>query len=250
VPRPKYFPFFFPLSPRDSTREPRPPHSRDSLAAFLLGDRLSRDGFELGTFGFDTAPRANGQASRTPAMRDKVARGDLLVTVGRLCTHPEAELDEKKPLRPPLTELGRAFAQAWIPYFREIVRSHIFLSPSLEARLPERYASRRIMWLSQREGSRYRALDGRTYAGECRSPVFALRLEELWPGGAGYLGAFGMDATMSLLWAQLLRDRYWDLVREPGFVMAELAGGEIPDPPTDIDFAREWNAEVVLHVHG
>ena len=50
----------------------------------------------------------------------------------------------------------------------------------------------------------------------------------------------------TLIWAQLLRERHLELLREPAFVMAELSGPSIPLRPTDLSFADAWKAQVLI----
>jgi hypothetical protein len=248
VKRPKVFPFLFVQSPRDSQRPTRLVLIKDATPLLLLAAMASRLGYELGSLHFDFPP---GRRDADPAPLPvglSAGPGDLLASAGRICTHPEPERYEPKPLPPPYTELGQHLAAAWRPFFREITRSHCWLAPELAAALPGGYEDRRSIWFSQREGSRFRELCGRSYQGEPRTAVFALRVAELWPGGPGYLGAFGLDGTISLVWAYLLSARHEELIREPGFAMVELSGCQIPKRPTDLEFALDWKAEVVLHV--
>ena len=86
------------------------------------------------------------------------------------------------------------------------------------------------------------------HAGGIVNDAVLLRVEEAWPGGPGLLGTFGMDGITSLLWAYRLgRDRC-DLLARPGFVMADLQIGTIPERPTDLRWCEDWTIQVILRL--
>ena len=55
-----------------------------------------------------------------------------------------------------------------------------------------------------------------------------------------------VEGTSTLVWAYRLGRDFAELLAEPGFVVAELVHGDIPDRPSDLRWAMEWDIEILV----
>jgi hypothetical protein len=80
-----------------------------------------------------------------------------------------------------------------------------------------------------------------------RTAVYLLYTPSLWENGPSLLASFGLSGPENLIWNHLVRVRYPDLLRSPRFVMAEMSLGEIPEFPTSLAFADNWEIDIILN---
>ena len=146
------------------------------------------------------------------------------------------------------TTLESHIERAWSRVLLVSDRRQIATRPSVERYFEAGRASRRNVEFFVADHARYKAFpsDGRA---RVPSPAptagYLLRVRELFPGGPGYCGAFGMNSSTGLVWSALLLTRFPELVEKEGFFMAEMRG-TIPDRPFDLSFVEDWDCEIVL----
>jgi hypothetical protein len=176
----------------------------------------------------------------------------MIVQTTRL---PMNDIDEgpRRQVERAYTDLEFLLFEAWRPYVEYLARTHVRLGTQTQALVREGFEDRREMSFRQRGwGAPYyelNALEGRgwrKYAGERRSALFLLRLEEAWPGGPSYLCAFGMDGCTTLVWCYQLARKFPHLLEKPGFVLAELVLGRLPERATDLRFCLDWEIEILV----
>jgi hypothetical protein len=241
------YPFAFLIPPRDRSRRARPFQIRDGAAMLEVVTALARSGYEYAGLLLNYPPRPDQDIGTVLKIQVAARPGDLILTTTRPPVHPEQEGNEKKRVDLARTDLEDRVIRAWNPYFELLIRPEMELGEELQDDLLAGYEDRRHIVFYQLEGSRYQDLGTRRYTGRPSTAAFLLRIRELWQGGPGYLGVFGMDGTTTFVWAYLLRTRYRELLQEPGFAMAELTMGEIPSRTGDLGFAEGWQAKVILH---
>ena len=79
-----------------------------------------------------------------------------------------------------------------------------------------------------------------------RTAAFLLRTDALWPGGPGFVAAWGLNALSTLAWCTLLRHNYSALLANRGLTMVELLPVAPPMRPTTHEWTRQWGVEVLL----
>jgi hypothetical protein len=250
---PLVYPFLLLIAERDQKRDLRPFQNRDAVASMLAIDGLRSSGFEFGDVLLNfPPPRSQG---RVPASVDtSFCRGDdLILTTTRLPLSDDTQ-DNRKRIRRAYTDLESELLAEWKPYLPILGRERVKLDDSLCDALPPGYEGRFDMCFYEAHGAPYRrlkAMDGRRTplrsGNGLRTAAFLLRLPALSNRRTGYIGLWGLDGTATLVWAYLLRHRHADLLREPGFVMAELSGSDIPRRPTNLRWALDWNAKILIH---
>jgi hypothetical protein len=181
-----------------------------------------------------------------------VQRGDLLLST----TRPPLDDNDRKSLRESFTDLEQErLLPIWRRYFHTCSRLHVVMQPEICSLLRAPFDTRRQMKFYESEGAAYRELSSVTGAGWRKPPAeverctaaFLLRLDEAWPGGPGFIGAWGMDSTCTAVWAYRLGRDLRHLLEAPGFVMAELEISEIPVRPTNMFWANDWGVKVLVH---
>lgn len=263
---PSYTPFSFLTDPPDSSRIRRGQAVRDGLAMIEVIGTVSKLGYVYGGQVFNhpgarvLAP--NGPAAfETPVLHKvplQAGRGDVILTVTRLVTHPDIEALDRCYSRCADTDLELVLAEHWARYFRRLTRTMVKLAPHLHAELKPGFEDRRdiVFYQVMRKASErangagaalYRQLSRKRYRGDARTAAFLLRHEEIWPGGPDYIGLFGMTSLASGAWARIVCQRMPDLLMAPGFVMAELRPGDAPEHNGSLEYADGWGAEVILH---
>jgi hypothetical protein len=238
------YPFLFYQRPRSIGRKVRVAYHVDAAALFNLVALLQREGFRLGELIFNYPPFATEADGPLVFEKADFAPGGLIVTATRF----ERTRQYKKFVQRGFTPLERAIEDAWRPFIRDSARLQMVLESRAARHLKPGFESRANVTFFQGEGARYKeVLTPRGFRKEKSraTAAFLLRVKELWPGGPGYVGAFGMDSTTTLVWSHLLRHRHPELLSQEGFVMAELSGptpGRVPN----MKFADEWRSEVIL----
>jgi hypothetical protein len=247
----------YPVAPRDLTRPPKLHQRRDLGAGFELGPALTALGFQQGEQIFQ--PHYEGREAPPPGKLHHVDLSfvlaqDVLVHLTRPHYSDKAS-GPKRQIRPAYTDLEKRLFEIWKQRFLPIcARSHVQVHSDLHSLFqPGREYCREMKFRQKGWGAPYyevNAHDGagfRSFEEGRKTTVFLLRLEHAWPGGPGYLCAFGMDGCTTLVWAyRLARDlRAW--LEKPGFLIAELTLGELPKHVTDLRFCQKWSIEPVLH---
>jgi hypothetical protein len=153
------------------------------------------------------------------------------------------------------TDLEEELIEIWRKWLPVLGRDRVRPHPELRHLLPVGFENRYDMLFYEEEGARYKKLrsfsdtDHRPAVGEeRRTAAFLLRLPSLPNRDVGYLGVWSPDGTSTLVWSKLLRYVHADLLREPGFVMAELVHAPMTERPTDYRWTVDWRAEILLRV--
>lgn len=250
-------PLTYALARRAVERTPRIFARRDCTASGELLFPLYQLGFGQGEPIFQQPPV---HPPKGPVPVDRLHQVELsFLEPGALILQttrpPMNDLDEgpRRQVERAYTDLEHVTFEAWKPYVEYLARTHVRLGPQARSQVRAGFQGRREMSFLQRGwGAPYHELnahDGRgwrKYRGERRSALFLLRLEELWPGGPGYLCAFGMDGCTTLVWCYQLARKLPDLLERPGFVLAELVLGGLPERATDLRFALDWQIEILV----
>ncbi len=238
---------------RHAKERPLKLHQRRDLCALSeLEFALLERGFRHGEPIFNQSP-PDWPADRSFEMDlPPLAHGDRLLQCMRL---PINDLEEgpKRKIALANTTLEKIFFAASKPYIDWSSRTHMRISPGLQALIRPGFEDRREMSFRQKGwGAPYyelNALDGRgwrKHKGPRRTALFLIHVESLWKDGPGYLCAFGMDGCTTVVWAYRLARDFQHLLDKPGFVLAELELGEIPAHATDLRFCMDWKIEPLL----
>jgi hypothetical protein len=251
-------PFCFLLDPHDASREHSIAGTRDMVAMLTLCNALAQYGYGIAKVCINhpayCEPPQFPAANRLPRVPLRAGQGDCVATVTRIVTHAAEEADDRRGSTPAGTDLEAELAACWRRYFDLFKRSRMRLKPEFAALLPADYANRRELVFRQsrradqdeRSACFYRQIDGRDYDGGPRTAAFLLRLDEIRPGGPGYVGLKTVSGGLTNAWAHIVSTKLLHLLAEPGFVMAELT----QDPePQEIDplGADGWLANVLIH---
>jgi hypothetical protein len=250
-------PFFFMIQRHDKKRRPRPHEVVDVWAMWNIGETLARLGYRLGGARINFPPPAAGALEPTDLARvdtSDCGPGDLILTTTRVPVGPEHWFKKQVPRGG--TDLELELKEVWSLLVAISTRARVLLQEHLAALLPQGFENRFDMRFYQNaEGAPYSTLQARgepsrqRYAGdELRTAAFLLHLPKLPRRECGYLGVWTPTGAMTVVWTELLRERHADLLRAPGFAMAELVGPPIPERQTDYRWTRDWRAEILLHV--
>lgn len=251
-------PLSYPVARKAQDLAPKLFARRDCTASSELLFPLYQLGFAQGEPIFQQPP---AKPLKGPVRFDDLHKVDLsFLRPGALIVQttrpPKNDLDEgqRRQVERAYTDLEHFTFEAWKPHVEYLARTHVRLGSQVQGLVREGFQDRREMSFKQRGwGAPYyelNALEGRgwhKYEGERRSAVFLLRLEEAWPGGPGYLCAFGMDGCTTLVWCYQLARKFAHLLEKPGFVMAELVLGRLPERATDLRFCLDWKVEILVH---
>jgi hypothetical protein len=177
--------------------------------------------------------------------------GDLLLQMTRPPLSDQDEGDRKKVLRG-YTNVEKALFNAWEEVFEVCSRKHVKLAAPIWAKLAQGFRDRKDIEFYESQAAPYKelnALDGKGWhplkADSDRTAAFLLYVKEAWRGGPGFLGAFGMDGTSTLVWAYRLARDFAHLLLVPGFTFVEIECGEIPQRATDLTWAEDWHIEII-----
>jgi len=254
----KVHPLTYPVARKARERAPKLFPRRDSPASGELLFPLFQLGFAQGEPILQQPPAVPPQE---PVPFEKLHKVDLtFLEPGALLLQttrpPMNDIDEgpRRQIERVYTDVEHHHFEAWKPYVEYISCTHLCLGPAVRDLVPQGSLDRREMGFRQKGWGapyyRLNALDGRgwhKYTGPTRTALFLLRLEEAWPGGPGYLCAWGLDESTTLFWCYRLARDLRRLLEKPGFVMAELELGELPERATDLRFCRDWKIEILVH---
>ncbi len=241
-------PFISIFPPREQSRRARVAMPRDTVALMLVSDALQElQGYRLGNPLFNFPPDGARHRDAPLAAVDADARpGDLIVS-GTRTGIGEEEQGYRRRMNRGYTTLEEAIIQVWERYLRISSRGHTMLRDPMVELLPEDRRDRADIFFYMSETAHYQKLGRRKVRGSRSTAAFVVRERELWEGGPGYLGFFGMSSETTMVLAHRLRKDHGQLLCDPAFVMLELSGPPIPRRPTDMSFADDWKAEVLIH---
>jgi hypothetical protein len=213
----------------------------DQTALLNLCGALQPLGYRIGQIHLNYPPYPKTQLALgfSPA---RFSASDLILTGTRLELYPK--LDCRKVVLMTGMPMERRIASAWAEVLQSSERLLVVLQKHVARYLEKGYENRNNIEFNERIGAQYSGLD-RAKPRVRATAAFLLRKRELWPGGPGYLGFFGMDSTVGVAWSHLLRHRHADLLESDGFVMAELSG-KAPGPVENLDWALEWESKIIL----
>jgi hypothetical protein len=224
----------------------------DVTAAWNVADALGRSGYTLGRMLFNYPPQEGAPREVMQIDTSRFKRGDMLLTPTRFETEPPGSPDAcRKQTQRGYTDLEGLVVGHWRNRIATSRRLFLKLQPAYANRFAPSYENRFRIRFFEEEGAPYKHLANAEERQNDSNPptasaAYLLRLRELYPGGPGYLGFFGLDSTTTLIWSHLLRHRHADLLHEEGFAIAEISG-PIPVREPDLEFAEEWKSEIILH---
>lgn len=255
---PRFHPLTYRIAPRDSSRNPKLHQLRDLCAGLELSAALHDLGFRLGRQIFNQPPRT-GPQKPPPGQLFHVdlsftRPGDVFLQFTRPPMDDIAN-GNRRIVHPAHTDLEKRLFAAWRRFLLKVARDHVIVQPNLAGLFQPGHEYCRELTLKQNGWGApyYRVNDQegaglRLYRGARKSVVFVLRLEETWPGGPGLVSAWGMDGCNTLVLAHRLATDKRAWLEQPGFRMAELELGQIPEHVTDLSFCESWPlTEVLVH---
>lgn len=254
--RPRIHPMTYAVCRKDSKRPLRIHHRRDAAAALEILPSLYELGYGRGEQIIAQPPldsRTADPSERLKVDRSPFAPGDLILQTTRPPLHDGKEVALKRIERA-FTDLEDDVFAAWKRAFEHCKRPLVSLQRSLALDLPLGFENRAHMSFCQREkGAPYTFLRTRTgkrrdKQAHDRTAAFFLRVDEIWRGGPGLVGAFAMDGIANMVWAWHLGRDFAHLLAQPGFALVEMQIGEVPERPTDLSWARTWTLTEVLRV--
>jgi hypothetical protein len=249
---PLVYPLFYYQRPRSEGRKVRMGFHVDVAAAWSVAAALGTSGYELGEMFFNYPPPSPGEPALLPIDVSGVRPEDLILTSTRFESEPEdPEVMCRKRVQRGHTTLEQDIEAAWRRYIHISERLRVVVQPRVAKYFEPGYENRFYIRFHEAESAPYKKLTEPTLRDIDRKPPpatvgYVLRLRELWPGGPNYLGFFGLDSTMALLLAHLLRRRHAELLHEEGFAIVELNGSNIPARAPDMRWSLGWESRVIL----
>jgi hypothetical protein len=255
---PRFHPLIYRIAPRDTTRDPKLHQLRDLCAGLELASALHGLGFRLGRQIFNQPPRTGPRVPPAGQLFNVdisfVRRGDVFLHFTRPPIHDIAN-GNRRIVHPAYTDLEKLLFAAWKRFLAKSSREHMVVHGDLSPLLAPGFEYCREMSFKQNGwGAPYYRVNPqeggklRLYKGPRKSIVFVLRLAETWPGGPGLVSAWGMDGCTTLALAHRLATDKRAWLEQPGFRMAELGLGKLPEHVTDLSFCESWPlTEVLVH---
>lgn len=250
-----------PLSSRvashDKKRPPKLHQRRDLCAGHELDAALYEQGYQRGEPIFLQPPRRAQTQPKNgkPFVLDLsfVAPDDILSHFTRP-PFSDVERGAIRKIELSRSDLEERLFTVWKQRFLTVsARNHVVLHGDLHALVkPGFERCREMKFIQKGWGAPYDVVnaqegDGfRKYRGKRRTAVFLLRLAHAWPGGPGYVCAFGMDGCTTFVWNYRLARDFKHLLDRPRFVVAELELGRMPEHTTDLRWCMSWKIEPVL----
>lgn len=234
-------------SPRDHSHSYRLSRPLDGEAVYNAVIALLAQGHTLGRTRYNHPPEEKWEgAPPILPLTHPIGPGDRVIAASR---PPLFEDKEKHPkvMKPGYTELEEPLCRAWLPFFKDIVRTTFHIAPHLHEEFEEGFESRSYVDVGARQGSPYRRLLGVKRPKEPRTCVFLLNLDDFYRGAA-LTSFFGMDGVSGLVFSLMLRERHPEWLETKGFRMVELVGTKIPPRTDDLSFSDAWEAISILHV--
>ena len=225
---------------------------RDGAAFAEILALLSKGGYDYRELQLNVARGSR----RRPIQRS----ADLLVMV----TRPPLDEDVKKPIQRSNSQLENAVMSVIRPYFEKCSRNHIMLQSCTARLLKHDFSDHaEIVFQQYADWAWYKRLRGMAKDLDDSNPrtaAFLVFIPKRSPSLPALLAIFGMGGNDTLLWARLLRERYFDNVLEilrsetAHFLMAELSPGnnkEAMEPISQCealdDIARSWKVTIIAN---
>jgi len=255
---PRYHPLTYLVAPRDAKRLPKIHQRRDLCAGLELASVMHDLGFRLGRQIFNQPPRRGPQKPPPGKLfhvdTSFVGPDDVYLHFTRVPKDDIAN-GNRRIIRPAHTDLEQVLFKAWRRFLLKISREHVIVEPDLCGLFEPGYSYCRELTFKQTGWGApiYKVNDQegngqRLYQGPRKSVVFVLRLAEIEPGGPGLVSAWGMDGCTTLALAHRLATDKRAWLEQPGFRMAELELGKLPEHITDLSFCESWPlTEVLVH---
>jgi hypothetical protein len=257
--RRRIHPYTYTVCRKERNRPLRGHHRRDATAALEILPALFELGFCRGQQLFAQPPLVPDPVN--PAQRLRVDRsglepGDLILQTTRPPMEKGRGKVSMKQVEPAYTDLEDDLFAVWRLTFPECTRPCAAIRGDLTRHLVPGFENRATMYFSQRTtGAPYTHLHAsisgarrEKQARLDRTAAFFLRVDEVWRGGPGLIGAFAMDGTANMVWAWHLARDFAYLLAEPGFAVVEMEIGDVPVRPTDLRWARSWKLTEILRV--
>lgn len=236
---------FLPVLPNHPNRPAFPPIPRESLSVLMVLGRLqSQQGYELGRAIYDGPGRAGSATGADLPPATEVPPNDLILAGIRPGL---GDYEHHTPLGAGRSSLAEAMSRRWAEYLQVLQPGRAWLRESIRPLLAENRSDRAQITCHQKQSAYYSLLGRRRVRQSNSTAAFVLHERELWEGGPSHISFFGMSAATTLVLAILLSRTHGELLREPSFAMLELSGPEIPARPTDMRWADDWKAEVLIH---
>jgi hypothetical protein len=238
--------FTYPVPVRDD-RTADPSRMRDGLALTFLSTAVAPLGYRYRGAIFNFPPNGRGPSSYDGS---DVSAGSLIIQPTRPPMNDGELPDRKKTLRSCSELEKRLFKGPLARWFIRCSRVEIVLTDAA-ARVSPAIAERQSLLFYQNRAAHYRTYGSpqsgcfRHFNGERLTAAFLVHTEQAWPGGPGYLVAFGMRGIDTLVWCYLLATRYAHLLCTTPFVMAELRTGDCPERIDTMAFADSWEATIL-----
>jgi hypothetical protein len=247
----------YPVALHDLSRTAKFHQQRDLLAAVELEHAFCRLGYRHGEQIFNQPPR-RGPRKPPPGQFFPldvafVAPEDLLLLTTRLPMN-DLHAGPRRKVARAYTDLENRLFLAFKRYVDYCARTHVVLSEFAQGLLFPGFESRREMTFRQRGyGAPYDELNDMAGRGmrkvrekRRRSVVFLVQIEHAWVGGPGCVLSFGVDGCTTSLWNYRLARDFRHFLGKPGFVMAEVELGRLPEHCTDMRWCLEWKVEPIL----
>jgi hypothetical protein len=249
---PGYYHFAYP-TPGQSNRQPLPfqlRQLRDGDAGWLMGKAIEEQGY---TFEGPIINYPSPGPELIPVDTSRLRPTDLLLLTTRPPMHDRA-FGEKRYIQRSYTTLeDDLFTRALSRYLERCSRTSVVLTDEAAGISPE-IARRQSCTFRQNAGATYYRYGSPTTGGwrrfKKREPqrltaAYLVYQEHAWPGGPALLAAFGMGGQETLVWCYRLARDLSHLLFTTSFVMAELRAPLLAEPPIWMDFAKDWEIEIL-----
>lgn len=255
--RPRIHPMTYAVCRKDSKRPLQIHHRRDAAAALEILMSLYDLGYRRGEQIIAQPPldpKTADPRERLKVDRSGLRPGDLILQTTRPPLH-DANEGAMKQVERVYTDLEDDVFAAWRGVFEHCKRPLVALQAGPCRHMAPGFETRANMNFCQRKkGAPYTYLRSRLgkrrekQAVHDRTAAFFLRVDELWRGGPGLVGAFAMDGIANMVWAWHLGRDFAFLLEKPGFAIVEMTIGEVPERPTDLAWARTWKPTEILRL--
>ena len=230
-------------------REQRPHQLLDGDAFGALAAFLALRGYKYGTL------LPNFANNRVEIDTSFFGPDDLIVLPTRPPLHDE-EQGGRKIRRGSGTSLERALFDVLKGFFHICARCHIKLQLEIAMKLSPAYADRADICFRMHGGAWYvqcKRYDSPRWhvpeAGKKLTAAYFLLTGPIWPGGPRLLTSFSIGGTETLIWNFILCNSALSrLFDRPTFAMVELSMAPLPEKPVNLEFAKSWEARIILEV--
>lgn len=231
-------------------------HLRDGATFSEISVILQNEGFTYGSTIFNWPLQENrkpGKSIDTSFLKSN----DLIV----LTTRPpldDANAQNKKQIKKSDTQLERDIFENLRQFLKVCDREHVILTKQWADKLSPKFSDRAEIIFKQNGGADI--LGSKAYhdtrmlkkgKSKNKTMFYIINIPQLWDNGPGLFCSFGMRGQEALIGSYLLRTQYWDALNfsfdNPRMAMLEITLGKIPLFPNTLDFATDWNVDVLLN---